>query len=111
MAYGHPIPPAVQVQVQDYWEVKRHLPKEEMLVWKEWNCLVQQLFAKRICSAHTAVAAAEVVFENAGGKQSGRFSNKTLPRVVFYSSIVLETTLDRGVIWGSVSQLMFGTGR
>lgn len=83
VAYGHPIPPKVQVQVQDYWEVKSHLPKEEMLVWKEWNCLVQQLFAKKICSAHTEVAAAEVVFENAGGKQSGRFSNKTLPRVVF----------------------------
>lgn len=53
VAYGHHIPHDVQVQVQDYWEVKRHLPKQEMFVWKEWNCLGQQLFAKRICSTHT----------------------------------------------------------
>ena len=102
----------MQVQVQDYREVKRQLPKQEMPIWKEWNCLVQQLFAKRIYGAHTKVAAAVVVFENADGKQSGIFSNKTLPRGVFIAVLcVLETTLDRGIIWGSVSQLMFGTGR
>jgi len=73
---------------------------------------VQQVFAKRICSAHAKVAAAVAVFENADGKQSGLFSGKTLPRGVFIAVLcVLETTLDRGIIWGSVSQLMFGTGR
>lgn len=94
VAYGHHVPPDMEVQVQDCWEVKRHLPKQEMLVWKQWNCLVQQLFAKRIYSAHTKVAAAVVVFENADGKQSGLFS-KTLPRGVFIAVLcVLETTLS-----------------
>lgn len=44
---------------------------------------MQQLFAERIASALTKVAAAAVMFESADGKQRGLFSNKILPRGVF----------------------------
>lgn len=72
---------------------------------------MQELFAERIRSAGAKVAAAAAVFEDADGKQSG-LSSETLPRGVFIAVLcVLETTLDRGAIWGSVSQLMCGTGR
>lgn len=59
---------------------------------------------------HTKLAVA--VFENADGKQSGLFRNETSPRAVFITGLcVLEITLDRSIIWESVSQLVFGIGR
>lgn len=45
-------------------------------------------------------------------ENSGLFRNETRPRGVFRTGLcVLEITLDRSIIWESVSQLVFCTGR